>query len=198
MKGVNNLNDVKRKIRLFSWLVLTLIMAYGCLFQNVAGSISYAITLQPIIQISTPLVRLQNGTDNISFIYTNSTSAKISINATATSTTYDYALEILNDASYAWNVTLEAYEYSFVGHVFNATIILHDTATSETQIIIENGAITQSSGSEYDLPVSSTIYVKVANITESTDGASYINAYLKLRKPNTTTYILYIITFQFT
>jgi hypothetical protein len=197
MKGANKLNDVKRKIRPFSWLVLTLIIAYSCLLQNVTGSISYAITLQPVTQISTPLVRLQNGTDDVSFIYTNSTSAKISIEATATSTTYNYALEIINDASYAWNVTLEAYEFSFVNHEFNATIVLHDTATSETQIIIENGTITKSSGSEYDLPVSSTIYVKVANVTESTDGSSYINAYLKLRKPNTTTYILYVITFQF-
>jgi hypothetical protein len=168
------------------------------MLQSVAGSVSYFITLQPSAKVSTPPVTLQNGTDDVSFIYANSTSAKISINATSTSATYNYALEIFNSASNGWNVTLEVYESSFDGHVFNATIILHDNTTSETQIIIEDGAITQSSGQEYDLPASSTIYVKVANVTESTGGSSYIHTYLKIRKPNTTTYILYVITFEFT
>jgi hypothetical protein len=196
MRRSNRKDDILKKDRLSFWLALTLLISQGYMIQDVAGSVSYSILLQPSTSVSTPPVTLQNGTDNVSFIYANSTGAKISIEATSTSTTYNYTLEIFNSNS--WNVMLEAYESSFVSHIFNATIMLHENATSETQIVIENGAITQSSGSEYNLPVSSTIYVKVANITESTDGSSYIHTYLKIRKPNTTTYFLYVITFEFT
>jgi hypothetical protein len=197
MRRLNALDSVMTKDRLCFWLALTLLISQGYVLQDVAGSIFYFITLQPSTLVSKPPVTLQNGTDNVSFIYTNSTSAKISINATESPITKNYTLVINNtDGSQSWEVRLEVYDYN-ISSTLNATIYLHDNSTYEKQIVISNGTITNSSGNYLNLTISSVVYIKIENLAESVDGFSYLNTYLRIRKPNKTTYILYIITFEF-
>jgi len=198
MRISSRLNGIRRKVQLSFWLALTLLISQGYMLQDAAGSISYFMSLQPSTLISPPPVTLQNGTDNVSFIYTNSTSAKISINATSNFTTYNYTLEIVNNVSNDWKVRLEVYSSSNISRISNATIILHDNAAFSTQVVVSNGSITQSSGNYYNLFASSMIYIKVENLKESAEGLSLLHAHLRIRKPNTTTYTLYTITFEFT
>jgi len=111
--------------------------------------------------------------------------------------TYPYVLKIVNQASNAWKISLEVYSSSNIGRLSNATIRFHDGTTSD-QIIISGGVITQSEGPQYDLPGVATRYISIVNLSESTSGTSYLYVYLKILIPDTTTYSLYIITFEIT
>jgi hypothetical protein len=154
--------------------------------------------LQSNISAEAPSVVLQNGTDNVSFIYGNNTSAKVTVNATSSFTTYNYTLDIANNDAANKNAKLEVYDSSNINRVSNATIILHNNSSYSTQIIITGGSIEQTSGNYYNLSSSSTIHIKVENLKESADGISYFYTYLRIQTPNTTTYTLYTITFEFT
>jgi hypothetical protein len=76
------------------------------------------------------------------------------------------------------------------------TVLLHDNNTFVTQIVIENGVITQASGNFYILNGFSTAYVKVENLKESQDGESHLYVYLRIKIPIGTIYTLYFITFE--
>jgi len=60
-------------------LGVTLLVLLGLLIHNVGGSVYISLLMEPFTAIATPLVILQNGTAGTSTIYTNSTSAKVSV-----------------------------------------------------------------------------------------------------------------------
>ena len=126
----------------------------------------------------------------------NSTNAKIGINATSTQSTYNYSLNIVNNNASNWEVRLESFDSTNVSRI-NTTIILHNNSTSSAQITINNGSLSQSNN-YYELADSATIHVGVMNLVEDSEGTTVLNVYLRIRTPNTTTYTLYTIMFEFT
>jgi len=79
-----------KRIRLLIWLVLTVSVLVGYSLQSVAGTAYYSILMQNYATVSSPPVILQNGTAGTSTIYTNNTSAKVSVVSTRTNETEDY------------------------------------------------------------------------------------------------------------
>ncbi|KPV63678.1 MAG: hypothetical protein AOA66_0700 [Candidatus Bathyarchaeota archaeon BA2] len=113
---------------------------------------------------------------------------------------YDYVLEVVNQVADNWQVKLQAYSNSSISRLSNTTISIRNTTTTSNQIIVSNGTITQTEGPLFNLPggINQTLYIKMSNVKATTNGISYIYAYLKIQKPNTTTYSLYVITFEIT
>jgi len=115
----------------------------------------------------------------------------------SSSSTYDYILKIINQVSDVWNLTLKSYNSSNLSRLSSTMISFHD-GTSSNQIIINNGNITQSEGSPYVLAGNATIYISMSTLQATNAGTSYLHVYLKILTPNTTTYLLYVITFEVT
>ena len=150
-------------------------------------------------------------------IYTSGGNARINVTGTLTtaaayqqevnqvklvykygSSTYDYVLKINNTAvTDAWKINLKVYSSTNVTRLSSATIRFHDGTTSD-QIIISGGFITQSEGSQYDLPANATRYISIVNLSASTSGTSYLYVYLKILVPSSKTYSLYEITYEIT
>jgi len=110
---------------------------------------------------------------------------------------YDYVLRVINQVTNDWKANLRVYDSSNIGRLLSLNISFHD-GTTNNQIAVKNGNITQSEGAFYDLAGSTTIYISISNIQASTSGTSYLYAYLKILSPGTSTYALYIITFEIT
>jgi len=110
---------------------------------------------------------------------------------------YDNVLQVANQAADSYKVNLTLYQSSNIGRLLNATISFHDGSTSN-QIIINDGVTTQSEGPQYDLAGSSTIYIRISNLQVSTAETSYLYVYLRILSPSTSTYSLFIITFEIT
>jgi hypothetical protein len=128
--------------------------------------------------------QFQQKTNQVKLVYSYSSSPN-----------YDYVLAVVNQASSNWTVNLRVYASSNIGRLSTATISFHD-GTSSDQIIVSGGNITQSQGASYNLTGSATIYIKISNLQASTTDTSYLYVYLKVLVPNTTTYSLYVITFE--
>lgn len=175
-------------------IVLSLILSFPC--QKVSGDINDFMNLKSDLSCVTPLVILKDGANNTSTVYTNNTSAKISINATSTPSTYNYSLDIVNNNASLWEVRLEYFDYTNIDRV-NTTIILHNNSTSSGQITISGGNISQTSN-YYNLTTTATIHIGVMNLVENFSGTTILRVYLRIKTPNTTTYTLYIVTFEFT
>jgi len=174
--------------------VLTLLI-FILNFSYIVKASGYSISLsQSFSTIKQPSVILQNGTDNVSNVYMNETSAKIGINVNATRT-YDYALNIVNNEVNLSEVKLECFSYSGL-NCTNATITLHDNSSSLWQIKIEGGGISQND-MYYDLAGNAKIYVGVQNLVGNINGTTILHTYLRIKTPNKTTYTLYEITFEF-
>ncbi|MEM2912627.1 MAG: hypothetical protein QW146_09015 [Candidatus Bathyarchaeia archaeon] len=153
--------------------------------------------LQSYSIVVAPEVVLQNGSDNVSYVYASNTSAKISINASPTSTTYNYTLNIVNiNVSQNWNVKLEVFEAN-LNNTLSVGIVIHDGITPKTQIIVDSGILTQTQGDYYELAGSLTLYIGVQNLQQEENALSLLHAYLIIQIPNTSIYTLYIITFEF-
>jgi len=110
---------------------------------------------------------------------------------------YDHVLKVVNQVANNWKVNLKVYDSSNIGRLSSLTISFHEGTTSD-QIIISGGVITQSEGPQYDLPGNATRYISIVNLSAGTSGTSYLYVYLKILVPDTTTYSLYIITFEIT
>jgi hypothetical protein len=110
-----------------------------------------------------------------------------------------YVLNVVNQLANAWNVTLQVYSSSNIARLSNATIGFHD-GTSSNQIVVNGGSIVQSQGALYNLLGGSgtTIYITMSNLLANATGASYLYVYLKILTPNTSTFLLYAITFAIT
>jgi hypothetical protein len=142
-------------------------------------------------------VRVSNTGRNASWIATcyNNQNSPSTFYSVGSPSTYDFVLKVANQDAYAWKVSLKVYGSSNIARISSTTISFHDGSTSN-QIIISGGSITQSEGSQYDLLGSTTIYISMSNVQAPTSGTSYIYVYLKVLKPNTSTYSLFIITFE--
>ncbi|NWG10189.1 hypothetical protein HXY33_00295 [Candidatus Bathyarchaeota archaeon] len=177
-------------------IAITLLVIVGSMCQKTSGNVDDFMNLNENYGCITPLVILDNGVNQTSTIYSNDTSAKIIINANQTSLTYNYSLNIVNNNASIWQVGLEYYDYVNITRV-NATIILHNNSTSSQQIAISGGNISQINN-YYSLTDNATIYIGIMNLVENFSiGETILNVYLRIKTPNTTTYTLYIITFEF-
>jgi len=158
---------------------------------------SYSINLsQSSSKIDQPSLILQEGTDNVSIVYMNETSAKITINFNASQSGFNYTLNISNNSPNSSEIKLEYIDGSGL-NCTNATIILHDNNFSLSQIIISGGNITQETPYYY-LASNATIYIGVQNLICNINGTTILHTNLKIKTPNKTIYALYEITFEFT
>jgi len=175
-------------------MALLVLFGYSC--KHAFGNVYDFINLESNIVCVVPLVVLEDGANNISTIYAYSTSAKVSINASTTSLTYNYSLNIVNNDASLWEVRLEYFNYTNI-NCTNATIILHDNATSSQQITLSGGNISQTK-QYYNLTSNFKIHIGVQNLVKNFPGTTLLHVYLRIKTPNTTTYTLYIVTFEFT
>jgi len=115
-----------------------------------------------------------------------------------TESTYDYVLQVVNQATDNWTINLQVYDASNIApRLLKTTISFHDGNSSD-QIIVNNGIIAQAEGQPYSLAGNTTIYISMRNLQANATGTSYLYAYLKIRVPDKSTYSLYIITFEIT
>lgn len=188
----------KNAVKLHYALIATALLAmlsFSC--QKASGDINDFMNVNSNLNCISPQVILENGANQTSTIYSNNTSAKISINANSTSLDYNYSLNIVNKVASLWEVRLEYYEYVNITRA-NATIILHNNSTSSEQITISGGNISQTNN-YYNLASNATIHIGVVNLVENSSvGKTILYVYLRIKNPSTTTYSLYIITFEFT
>lgn len=177
-------------------IAVALMVTLGLTCQKGSGNVDDFMNLNSNYGCITPLVILENGANQTSTIYSNNTSAKIGINATSTSSTYNYSLNIVNNNASLWQVRLEYYGYENITRV-NATIILHNNSSSRQQIAISGGNISQTND-YYNLTDNSTIHLGIIDLVENSSvGKTILHVYLRIKTPNTTTYTLYTITLEF-
>jgi len=176
-------------------VALSIMLAYSC--KPALGDVYDLVDFGTSSSCIAPLVILESGADQTSEIYAHNTSAKITINANSNQSTYNYSLDIVNNDTSPWQVKLEYFNFTNINHV-NTTIVLHDNSTSAEQITISDGNINQTD-TYYALTSNATIHLGVMDIVENSPGqATILQVYLTIITPNTTTYTLYIITFEFT
>jgi hypothetical protein len=108
---------------------------------------------------------------------------------------YDYVLKSVNLVTDAWKIRLRAYDQSNIGRLSNCTIYFRNGGGISRQIYILNGAYSQQFGNWYDLTSLSTIYIAMT-VSATSTGTSYVYAYLEILVPATSTYNLFIITFE--
>jgi hypothetical protein len=188
------------KVEYFNFALLDIVLIIT-LSASVYGSVYNMYYGQALpISCETPKVTLESGTAGTSFIYTNSTGAKVSVAAPYNaSSTYDYVLKIVNEVTDNWTVNLQVYNSSKIDRLLSLNISLYD-GISSNQITVSGGNITESEGEPYNLPggVNSTIYISVSDLQANTSDISYLYVYLKIKVPNTSTYNLFAVTFEIT
>lgn len=111
--------------------------------------------------------------------------------------TFDYILKVTNQVGDAWKIRLRAYDQTNIERLFNCTIYFHNGGGISRQIYIYNGTYSQQFGNYYYLNGLSTIYIAMT-VSATDTGNSRIYAYLEILVPNTSTYNLFIITFEIT
>ena len=173
---------------------LLILVGFSC--KGASGTTYDIINLRSKIECIIPLVVLEDGDNNTSTIYTNNTSARITIDATSTPSAYNYSLNIVNNGANLEEVRLECFGSENVSRV-NATMLLHDNATSSTQITISGGTVNQTN-EYYNLTANATIHLGIQNLVESEEGLTILHVYLRIKALNTSTYDRYTITFEFT
>jgi len=164
----------------------------GFLLQNVAGSAYYSLLMEPSTTVTSPPVELHNGTAGTSTIYTNSTSAKVSV---VSSGDFKYVLNMTEKRGSNWTVRLNAYNQSDLNSL-NCSIYIYDGSDS-TQIVILNGAYVNQTGPWNNLNASDTEYIWM-HVETSGAETYYVYVYLEICIPGITTYARYIITFEIT
>jgi len=176
-------------------LAAALFLSLNLVLPTTFASIRISLVMQPSVAVTAPPVILQPGTAGNSTIYTNSTSAKVSV---ASDITYDYVLRVNDTFTDSWQVRLKKYSDSNTNRLQNCTIYFHNaTNANSTQIVIENGSFNQTEGSWCTLTSLETIYIALTVEANST-GTSYVHVYLEVLIPTTTTYAQYVILFEIT
>ena len=142
-------------------------------------------------------VILQQGANGSSLVYTNSTSAFISVTSPLDQPQdFDDVLGIVNQASNNWRTSLVLYNSSNVERLINATIILQNGSNND-QITIDNGNITQFQGQPCDLTANATARISIVNLQAADNQTtSLLYTYLRILTPDTSTYDLLAITFE--
>jgi len=108
---------------------------------------------------------------------------------------YEYVLKIVNKSQDPWKIRLEAYNQTNIERLHNCTIYFYNETWVCRQIYILNGEYNQQTGEWCNLIGTNTIYVAV-KVSTNDQGKSTIQTYLKVLRPNTSTYNLMIITFE--
>lgn len=108
---------------------------------------------------------------------------------------HNYVLKIVSQVSNNWTINLQVYDSSNITRL-TSTVIGFEDGSSSDQITISEGEIVQSEGSQYNLAEDTTIFIVINNLQANATGVSYIHVYLKIQVPNSTTYFLYIVTFE--
>jgi len=189
-------NSRRAKKLHYVWIAAALLILFGFSCKGAFGTTYDLMNLKSNIKCIVPLVVLEDGANNTSTIYTNSTSARITINATSTPSTYNYSLNIVNNGANIEEVRLECFGSENVSRV-NATMLLYDNVTSSTQITISGGTVNQTN-KYYNLTGNATIHLGIQDLVESEEGSTILHVYLRIKTLNTSTYDCYIITFEFT
>jgi len=180
---------------ILSAIAISLMLCYSC--KNAFGNVYDLTNLNSNFSCESPTVILEHGANQTDTVYENSTSAKITTDATSSPLTYNYSLNIRNNSTSLWEVKLECFEFANASRV-NTTIVLHDNSTSSGQITLNTGNLSQT-GNYYDLTGDSTLHIGIMNLVEnSSEGATILQVYLRMRIPDTMTDTLYVITFEFT
>lgn len=111
---------------------------------------------------------------------------------------YDYVLKVNDTVTDSWQIRLKKYDDSNIDRLQNCTIYFHDSTDGNSiQIEIQNGFYINQTGPWYDLGGSETIYIALT-VQAKSKGTSHIYTYLEVRKPGTTIYAQYVITFEIT
>jgi len=180
----------------FFWIAATLLILFSFLCKGAFGTTYDLLNLKSNIECIVPLVVLEDGVNNTSTIYTNSTSARINIDAISTPSTFNYSLNIVNNGANIEEVRLECFGSENVDLV-NATMLLHDNVTSSTQITISGGTVNQTN-EYYNLTGNATIHLGIQDLVESEEGSTILHVYLRIKTLNTSIHDRYVITFEFT
>jgi len=180
----------------FVWIAATLLILFSFSCKGAFGTTYDLLNLKSNIECIVPLVVLEDGVNNTSTIYTNSTSARITIDAISTPSTFNYSLNTVNNGANIEEVRLECFGSENVGRV-NATMLLHDNVTSSTQITISGGTVNQTN-EYYNLTGNATIHLGIQDLVESEEGSTILHVYLRIKTFNTSIHDRYVITFEFT
>jgi hypothetical protein len=168
------------------------------------GSLQNNDSCQVSISVESPSVILQSGTSGNATISTNSTNACVSVSAPVSNISYssfDYVVEVVNQASSSWNVSLEVYDSSNVSRLSNCTISFHDHGGQVSdEVVVNSGVITQSVGPQYILSSESTIYISMSNVQAAVSGTSYLYVYVKVfpSNPDVSPFNVFKIAFEVT
>lgn len=128
-----------------------------------------------------------------STIYTNNTSAKISVESPGD---FNHVLIVTENHNSSWKFRLRAYDESNIDQLLNCSIYIYDGSNS-TQIVILNGTYDSQTGPWFDLNALATEYIWI-HVEMAGGGTSYVYVYLEIKVPNCTVYIRNIITFEIT
>lgn len=181
----------------FVLVVGTLFLSLNLLLPTISASIYASLSGQSSVPVAPPPVILQPGTAGTSTIYTNNTSAEVSV--AAPTPTYDYVLKVVNQMPDSWKIRLAAYSQSNIGRLDNCTIYFRNLSDGTSgQIYIVSGSYTQQTGPWYDLPPSPAERYLAITLQANSSEVSIINVYLEILIPNKTTYAKYILTFEIT
>ena len=112
-----------RRVHKSIWVALALLLVSSLLLQNVAGSAYYSMVMQSYTTVTSPPVILQNGTAGTSTIYTNSTSAKVSVSG------YGYDFVDNNDSDVDLSADIGTHS-NFTAEKYGPDLI-NDTLTEE-------------------------------------------------------------------
>jgi hypothetical protein len=102
---------------------------------------------------------------------------------------FDYVLRFVNSGSTSYSVSLSVYSYSSIDRITSMNVSLYSPATA--QVLIADGAVTQSSGSSVTLSGSSTLYVRIQAVADEF-GSSSIVLYAAI-SPGTNPFCYYAI-----
>ncbi len=178
-------------------LVLTVILLVSLSIPS-HGNVNTTLYSQasPILTEQAKVI-LQQGTNGSSLVYTNSTSAVISVTSPLDQPQdFDDVLRIVNQASNNWRISLTLYNSSNVERLVNATIVLQNGSNND-QITINNGNSTQAQGQPCDLMTNTTAHVSIMNLQAANNQTtSLLYTYLRILTPDTSKYDLLTITFE--
>lgn len=107
----------------------------------------------------------------------------------ATPSDFDYVLRFVNSESTSYSVSLSVYSYSSIDRITSMNVSLYSPATA--QVLIADGAVTQSSGSSVTLSGSSTLYMRIQAVADEF-GSSSIVLYATI-SPGTSPFCYYAI-----
>jgi hypothetical protein len=159
----------------------------GSSWQNVIASLNNGwnnISVSSYLTSSTFTIRFKGSTET-----GDTTQDSWNIDATILhcwSNNYDYILSASSQKTYDQNITLTLNNYNNINRLNNCTVWFHDGVQS-VQIKIINGVVTQSSGQNYLLPASSSLYIAVY-VEQNSVGTSTLYLRLEAKTQNSIVY----------